>query len=235
MQEPLRGSVRWTSAVVAGSMAAVVLLAAGNWGLREVSAQSEMGYSTSLSDVPVRLIIGDGTFLIPKNFIWSRDNWRGGKTDGVNLHALLPGLEPYTASNRAEFEKPGWNRKITLVIGEHSTPRRPATLSRELVFERRMKGVRFREVDGPNGLRRLVIEGKPPAVPREHFISRSRNGDFYFVSCWPDETRRSPSCTTTLQYSKHVYVQYRFSKSRLNDWQVIDAGILTLVKRFESK
>ncbi len=39
-------------------------------------------------------------FTIPQNHIRSRDKWHSGKTDGVNMHELLPDFAPYTASQQ---------------------------------------------------------------------------------------------------------------------------------------
>lgn len=194
--------------------------------------QVDLSYSPTTSPVIVNLEIGDKKFVIPKNYIWSREDWKGGKVDGVNLHALLPAFQPYTKENHNEFDKSGWGRKITLVLLEHATKQRPAVMTRQTIYGRITKGRSVIEKEGPFGLKTVLIDQRPPDP--ELYIGKKDDGQFYWVECSRESKVKFPSCRTKVEYSDNVYIHYTFGKSELSEWQAIERGVFELVGKFDT-
>lgn len=214
----------------------LVLMAFYFWGTYEVGKRLDYGYGTATNPRLVQLEIGDKVFAIPQNHIWSRENWNSGKTDGVNMHALLPDFEPYTEVNRHEFDKPGWRKKISLMLSEHNIPGSRTTstsMTRSEVYERIVRNKEITDVPGPYGLTR---QHKIPYLTseKELYVGHKQDSSFYWVRCYQDHRGPSPSCSTDVSYSDQTYVRYTFAKNRLSDWQVIDDGVLSLIQQFEN-
>lgn len=238
----MKKALKWVLVFIGVALGFYVLIF--GFGIRaayETEKRLDIGYGTSTSDRLVRLEIGDKAFAIPQNHIWSRESWKGGRFDGVNLHALLPTLEPYTESNRKEFEKLGWNRKIVLSINAHNMPEMPTTrasMSRMEVYKRMMKSVDQqtpREVsdkEGPFGLTYRMWT-KPSPGDGQLYVGKKNDGSFYWVLCIGKGRDKSPSCQTYVDYSKHVAIHYIFSIDLLSDWETIDNAIPNFVHRLE--
>ncbi len=212
----------------------------GVWGSYEMKKRFDIGYGASTSPRLVRLEIGDKVFAIPQNHIWSRDRWQDGKVTGVNLQALLPNFEPYTETNKQEFEKPGWNREISFLLSEHNIANSPTgktSMTRKDVYERIIRSVSqqlkpTKDFPGPFGLT-LKKWIKPSPGDKELYVGHKKNGDFYWIKCDPDNPKEFPSCSTYIEYSKQVTIHYTFSKQYLSDWKTIDQGVLNLIHQFE--
>lgn len=206
----------------------------------ELGKRLDIGYGASTSSRLVQLEIGDQAFAIPQNYIWSRDRWSGGRVSGVNMHALLPNFEPYTDATKAEFEKPGWNRRINFLLSEHNMPSGGAKTSshgRKDIFNNRTTdsynklSIIIREEEAPYGLKRLVRQTDAKSG-RELYIGHKKNGEFYWAECAQDGTGFSPYCNAYLDISHQVYVDYSFSKYYLRDWSSIDDTVEVFFKQF---
>lgn len=213
----------------------------GIWASHETGKRLDIGYGTSTSPKLVHLEIGDKVFAIPQNYIWSREDWKGGKVQGVNLHALWPDFEPYTEANRHEFDKPGWNRKISLLLREHNIPGSRTTstsMTRVEVYERIMRKVGYgkpREFSDVPGFFGLTLKKwlQPRPGDDELYVGTKRDGNYYWVRCSPSGKHSSPSCNTYIEYSTHVTIRYTFSRRHLAEWQAIDNSVVNFIRRFE--
>jgi hypothetical protein len=206
------------------------------WSAHETRQRLDYGYGISTSPRLVQLEIGDKSFAIPQNYIWSRDSWSGGQVGGVNMHALLPGFKPRTEANENEFKKPGWNRIISLMLSEHNidgSRTSSTSMTRNELYERITRNKEITNEPGPYGLTRQytnpVLTGD-----KELYVGHKDDGSFYWVRCYQDHRGPSPSCSASVSYSNQTYVKYTFAKNRLSDWQGIDDGVLSLIEQFEN-
>ncbi|AKH21919.1 hypothetical protein [Sedimenticola thiotaurini] len=214
----------------------------GIWASHETGKRFDIGYGTSTSPKLVHLEIGYKVFAIPQNYIWSREDWKGGKVQGVNLHALWPDFEPYTEANRYEFDKPGWNRKMDILLREHNIPgsrTSRTSMTRREIYDRILydyaaqKPRIARELQGPFGLK--IQHLSPPRISGDEiYTGRKANGDFYWVQCGQEGKHEFPSCSTYVEYSKYVTIHYSFSRKDLNNWQGIDDAVVAFVNSFEA-
>ncbi|MBD3639359.1 MAG: hypothetical protein HUJ18_00045 [Marinobacter sp.] len=234
-------AISWISiAVVITGSSCAILMGAGFWASKETSRRLDIGYRESTSSKPVQLEIGDRVFAIPNNHIWSRESWKGGKVSSVNLHALLPDFEAYTQANQHEFDKPGWNRKVTLLLIEHNVPESrtgSASMTRRAVYNRMLyddasqKERIDHEAQAPFG---LTLHALSPPIPsgKELYSGFKKDGGFYWVRCGREEKYPYPSCTTYIEFSEKTSIKYRFSRKLLSDWESIDNSVLNFVRQF---
>lgn len=238
----MKKAMKWVLALLGILLGIYALIFGfGFWAAYETGKRLDIGRGVSTNPHLVRLEIGDKVFAIPQNHIWSREDWNGGKVEGVNLQALLPDFEPYTEANRQEFDKPGWNRKMSFLLTEHNITGSLTTstsMTRREVYERNLydysaqRKIEAQAYPGPYG---LTVQQRPPKNSDfELYVGQKRKGEFYWVECYPDQQGKFPSCHTYVEYSKQVTIRYTFAKSRLSDWQAIDDGVLNLIHQFET-
>lgn len=233
--------IKWLSmAVIIIGLSCAILIGAGFWTSSETSRRVDIGYGESTSSKLVHLEIGDRAFSIPQKHIWSRESWKGGRVSSINMHALLPDFEGYTQDNRHELEKPGWNKKITLLLMEHNIPGSrtgSASMTRREVYDRMLfddaaQNQRIdHEVQGPFG---LVLHELTPPIPsgKELYTALNDDGEFYWVRCAREEKYPFPSCTTYIEFSEKTSIKYRFSRKLLSEWEAIDNSVLKFVRQF---
>lgn len=228
----------WRSIAVLAMVSIILIVSFLLWMANETKKRLDIGYGTTTNANFSRLEIGDKVFSISKNYIWSRGDWKGGKVSGVNLHALLPDFEPLTEVNRHEFEKPGWWRKISMVLSEHAMqanerPTGHVSMTRREIYERTTRNQTARDLNGPFGLRLQKFANKL-STEDDMYVGTKRDGSFYWVTCRLEGKVPFPSCSTYIEYSKHVVVHYTFPKAKLSDWMRIEDGVLDLIKKFEN-
>jgi hypothetical protein len=203
----------------------------------------DIGYGSTESSEVINFEIGDEYFFIPKNYIWSKDSWRGGKMDGVNMHALLPNFDPYTGANKNYFDSPGWGRKISMRLFEYNMQNsKTSSNSKRRIdlfnvktkdyFDK--KSTITKEENAPYGLKKLVRRTDVESG-YELYIGHKYNGDFYWVECDRDGLYPSPSCSTYLEISPHTAVEYTFSKDFLHSWRSVDDSVFELIQKFSKK
>ena len=166
---------------------------------------------------------------IPKNYLYNKTLWKGGKTKGITLDALYPEMAPYSEVTRKDFERPGNTNMILLLLHDrdkHLTVQEAYSVSR--------KSNRFEEVDSTDisriGLRRLA---DPYPKGREMYVRDVNGSVTYYAICSKDKAVRFPRCKTFFDYSDGMYVEYSFSKSLLSEWQSLDKRVRSLVQSFE--
>lgn len=208
----------------------------------EISQKSDIGVGYSSAQEIISLKIGDRFFAIPKNYIWSREDWKGGEATGVNIHTLLPGFDPLRDENSDIFRNPKYMRKVNILISEHSVSGSKTgrvKMTRMSIYERKLydhgTGLKRKVEDYPArfGLTKKVFD-PPSVVDEEIFFGEKKNGNIYWVSCPPENKYMTPSCKTSVEYSPKVFIKYSFPVRYLDRWEEIDDGVIELIKGFES-
>lgn len=225
---------KWTVviAIVAISVLIGVLWVAGNSKLR---LNRSMG--VTIDPTPVSVMVGGEHLTIPRNYLWSSKDTHSEKTNGVNLHALLPSLIPPTKDTVDQFFAPGWGDKITILIsaqrmdipGETSNA---ASMNPRETFDRFINGTTT-PIEFDYGLSK---HESPHAIDKEKdvFVGQKEDGAFHWLRCSRRGQVMSPSCTSDIDMSKHLYIQYSFSIDHLRDWKHIDSKVNKLVTGFRN-
>ncbi len=209
----------------------------------ETGKRLDIGYGVATSTRKVQLEIGDREFLIPQNYIWSREDWKGGKVTGVNMHTILPHLEGYTEQNKQEFDDSRLHNTATILLREHNikgSRTSSTSMTREEVYQRNIydfgleKPRGLESSSGPYGLTRQQYTKPHDRARNELYIGTLPNGKFYWARCDLKSNVPSPSCKTYFAYSNQTMVSYHFPKDRLKDWQTIDKDIRVLFSQFDT-
>jgi len=203
------------------------------------------GVENSTDTTPIALQIGDKHFRIPRNYLWDKSTWKGGEMTDLSLWALLPDFEGYTEANQAEFDRLGWHQEIRFRLELQNSPSGAYSSSgtRRSVYQRKIdmlisfinpkQAYTIKNLPTPYGLIRQQFIPEPRFEFSEMYVGKTADGRFYWVKCRRDADVPSPSCSSRLEYSVHVTIDYSFAKNRLGDWQAIDDGLIALLRRFE--
>lgn len=191
-------------------------------------------YGDTDSLKPDYFTIADKHFAIPRAHIWDRTAWGGGVQTGVNMHALLPDFKPYSQETKAEFDRLGHGKKIHFSIGQHRMPEK--MFSHEQTRKWRFDVVKKSYIDGapepgPLGFTRQKLKSH---LRNDLFYRTLRDGSLFFLTCSAPGSAPSPGCNGFIEYSEHIYVEYRYSLDFLKDWQAIDEGVYRLIRSFEN-
>lgn len=176
----------------------------------------------------VEFTIGKAIFRIPKNYLLNRSLRAGGAVDGFALMVLLPNLEPYSEANAAEFTKPGYHRKLDLLVQlKGEAP------SADTQFSNRVNNGQFFRVQESRHEVVGLVRYESKLVVRDDLYVPDKVGDVeVFYSCVKEGLRPHPSCLGVTFYGGDIALQYYFSREYISDWQAIDVSIKSLLGEF---
>ena len=163
-------------------------------------------------------------FRMPMNYINSGNLPPSGSAiDGLHMVLLWPGLEPQTSENEKEFRRVGWNRKIRMLLQEHTSH-----LTGQALLD-----VKLRNSD-PDKCREEAVHYQICPGPRNddiHIIQQDNS--LFFFTCSKAGVHPSPSCSKFMLISDGVQLSYSFSKKYVADIQKIEQGLIDLFRRFD--
>jgi hypothetical protein len=181
----------------------------------------------------IKVQIADSLFVIPANFTRFGRGRSDGRHEQIELHALLPEMEPFTEWNRDAFEDLGPSSKvIQFEIGETGNM---------LDAERRFAEVYLKFLETPRGepaefgLTRYLFNRNTGYEDQELFAQRLRDGKLFLLMCFRKSSLiPAPHCTRTILLSEKLGLTYRYKKAHLADWQTIDTKMIALVDSLRS-
>lgn len=209
-------------------------------GLIALTGHDAHGFSKGdASQEIVNFEIEGNHFAIPKGYIWFEGAWKGGKRDGVNMWALLPGMQPRTENNKGEFDGPGGFRNVVGFLLHRINNPGSSQEGTEWQAKRKQKSFDWKvkeftqgePVDGPYGFK--LYRPRKPTRDRELLFRQLPDGSLYFIQCHTDSRGPSPGCSSEVYLSDKLYVRYTYGKQHLKDWQVIDEKVRELIRSFE--
>lgn len=186
---------------------------------------------SSISEVPIDLIVGETNFSIPENFTQFPRARRGGVRENVALYALLPTLEPFSLEHASKFEDSSEGSPI--VHFQIESYRAPFNEEERFVRIYQPKLVSRDGTEGPDGLTMFSFKEDTGYQDEDLFVGKDDLGKMAILRC----TRlRSdllfPNCRRDSQITATIGLSYRFKRSRLDDWRKIDNDIRGLAFSF---
>jgi len=188
---------------------------------------------SSIKTEQVETIIGNARFLIPENYTRFLNQRSGGKQNSINLHALLPDLQPYEEEVDEDFnDHSAMSNVVFITLAEKKYP---------LSSSRRLKEVYSKHLaepqpeDGPNGLQLFRFRQNSGYANQELMVGTDSEGRMALIMC--DKSRpqvESPNCTRSLLFGPGLELSYRYKKQHIGEWYEIDAALTRLVARFEA-
>lgn len=149
------------------------------------------------------------------------------QVDNIKVTGLLPDMAPYTAVNAAEFEKPGWGKKVSILFGQEKNLNLEASISK---------------------LEKMDNSKLPGMMQYRGFVSwedRYVSPDHLVVIDCPNEPPKEdwyPSCEVLRPYRYKpkigdtnfpvFHLRYHFSRDYLQQWHEIDEQVQALFDRF---
>lgn len=205
-------------------VALVLLSVAVNVGGRLLGPLIARG-GHSASTQAYEIIIGNNVLSIPANMIRFSNQRRGGVTGRLDLYARWPGLTGYTERDRAIFNLLTPKRHLIFMSIEQRTMSRDMSgrylpIYAELIdpdgeaAPGNLTAHRFLENSGYKGEELLLSDtgsGKPEFVAR----------------CLADSAAESfNSCERDVQFGRDLQILYRFPRSMLGDWKLLDKAVV---------
>lgn len=199
------------------------------------SAQQVPGSSSAET---VRVPIGDSTYAFPTGYLASRPGLPGGATGRVSfrLHVLLPGLEPLTNANAAEFFRTDAKGNV---YGGHSVlwasvdfmpgfkARSPRLIVDQELQSRRIPVDEYANLG--QGLHKYPKSGR---YTYDLYVQQLPDSTLLAWRCDQDWFSPYPGCTVTTQWPNGMLVQYGFWKKYQNLMPQLDARLRLLIASF---
>ena len=233
--KPIKSGMRLRTGLLAG--VALLVLALLGWGAVKAFPFLTALYITKTEDrlfylpafalttdqTPVEFELRDRVLRVPKAYLKFKHQWDGGRRDEIFIKALLPDMEPPTDSNLEEFTKPGWNRKISIVI-------KNAEFRRELESVDKYYLGKIKPETRTSLADDLLQYDFHGNLGNELYIPSDRHPHLrYFTCSVADEYIVSPDCTADFYWSSKIHVSYSYSKTYLPDWQEVHRKVVSFV------
>ena len=179
----------------------------------------------------IEVIVADQRFVIPENYTRYPTQRAGGRMAGIDLHALLPGLQPYAQELQESFADNS-ARSDAIYI---SLAQRQAALS----SSRRLKDVYSKYLEsaepeeGPEGLQLFRFRNDTGYADQDLLVGKDAEERILLLLCdRRTATIDSPKCFRTLLLGPRLELTYRFKRHHLGKWREIDKSVMSLIDRF---
>lgn len=191
--------------------------------------------NASVSDRPITFVIAGQPMLVPENFTQFPRDRKGGDRHSVALYALLPDFAPFTVRNAQSFTDNSADSRV--VHFQIEAFRSPLTESQRLERIYLERVVDPSGEPGPAGLRRFEFADRSGRFGNEDlFVAPLRGGTYPVIMCVRETAViDNPNCRRDFEIGDGLAVSYRFKRSRLDDWQEINDGVLALINHFRSE
>jgi hypothetical protein len=177
---------------------------------------------------PVDFSVGDIAYRVPRNYITTMENWKGGPQKLVTLAVNIPDLKPFSEDTTTCFTEKDILRQEgcepfsfeIVAPGQNSTGK--ASSSSNIC-----KG--HKPLQGPFGYQKYVL------APGEEFYKKTEDGRILQYSCqvFESEGKRDGICEPVGNKSTDgPILHYNFALNHLEDIDQIDAGLRNLVDSF---
>lgn len=221
--------------LVGGGLAAVAYVLLAGPTVEEVQGNIRGNtYSPTASAARATVSIDGNDFSIPGHYTMHRRARSGGDQDDVQMHALLPDLEPWSQANAAEFSSNLAGARVVRFTLEVDRAR----LTYEEKFD---KGIRPLADNpdgepGPHGLTQYRFGPGTGYEGTEWYSARLADGTMLVMRCDASaNTDFGSTCMRRTRLADGVGLTYRFKRSQLAQWEETDARIGKLIASFRPR
>jgi hypothetical protein len=175
--------------------------------------------------LPVNLIVAGEPMVIPANMIRFRPERRGGAMDRVDLLLQWPSLEGFSEERAEDFRDTSSDAPLIYVTLSARATDLDSTARLKSLYPRFFDGPAF---DGPAELvwRKL----SPESGYRNELLYYSEGPDSFVARCMARETPEMPAtCIRDVNVGRGLSMLYRFNRSHIADWRMIDQGLKRLI------
>lgn len=180
----------------------------------------------------IETVVAGTHFMIPENYTRYPAQRGGGVHTRIDMHALLPGFDPFSMARQSSFSDNGPNSQVIYFsLRETSTP---------LPADRRLKDIYSKYLVSP------TPERDPADLDRFHFrdnsgyrnqdllVGTDANGHMILLICEKTTPEvDSPNCSRSMLLTPTLELVYRYKRSQLPQWREIDKTVELLINSFE--
>lgn len=221
--EPLLSSslaVKLLAILAALALLATAISTGGHWlGQRMASG----GHTESHEEFDIA--IGTDIVSIPANMIRLAEQRASGTASGVNLYLTWPEMQGYSVAQKARFDAAEKSTDLIFLEMSEATMSRDMSGRLEPIYQRLITG-EPREFGNGLTLHQLKQDS---GYGEEVLLTATRAGKpDYVVRCIlpkRPEAASSADCQRDIHAGNGLSVLYRFSSTRLAEWDHIDAAI----------
>ena len=201
-------------------------------GMRDLQGVS---YSPTADPARARVEVGGALFAIPAHYTRNGQTRRGNDLQFGELHALLPGMTPWTQEQAAGFLDTGAN-SLLVTISLRAAKReiaesavfdalyKPYLAGAGQVREDRLQAFRFRS-DSPYA-NKEVFRALTTGSQDE------RDAAPMFICDLADAP--SPTCESRFDIGSAAQASYRFKRAHLSKWASTDRQLKDLIRNFRA-
>lgn len=179
----------------------------------------------------VDTIIGETRFLVPENYTRYPSQRGGGRMKTIDMHALLPDMQPFAAELAESFvDNSARADVIYFSLNESAAP---------LSSSRRLKDIYakyFQAAEpesGPEGLQLFRFRDNSGYANQDLLVGKDRESRILLLICDRQTPLiESPNCSRSLLLGPGLELSYRYKRHHLDDWQMIDQAVVTLIDGF---
>ena len=185
------------------------------------------------SPQPVAVTLAGVPFNIPQNYTRLPKTRGGGAQDEVDLHALLPGLAPYSDDNADAFDNTTASSSVLFMTLRPNARR----MSEHDRFERiYLNQVENRQgAPGPYELTRYVFTAQSNYPGQELYVGDDARGGKAIIVCKTESADEPvPTCFREIDLGGGVGFAYEYRRAQLENWRDIDARAYALATSFKS-
>ncbi|MEQ8325776.1 hypothetical protein [Parvibaculum sp.] len=179
----------------------------------------------------VEAIVGNTRFLIPEHYTRYPSQRGGGRIAAIDMHALLPDLEPYSGERQDSFaDNSADSDVIYFSLNESAAP---------LSSARRLKDIYSKYLEtaepseGPDGLQLFPFRQDTGYADQDLLVGKDAESRMLLLLCERQTPLiESPNCSRSLLIGPDLELTYRYKRSHLDDWRQIDDAVSELVSEF---
>lgn len=217
-----------------------VLIAATVFGLwfsmnPEILDSRYQAYQPTESGQRIRVEVGGTLFAIPAHYSRT-DNIRDAKVQNfIELHTLLPELNPYTRAQDSEFLRTDPTSPLVIITLRASERPLPERRIFEDVFSPFITGSGQVRDDGLQAFR---FQSNSHYASKELFRAlpvgpRTKRLAPPLIICDHIDTP-NPNCESSFDLGRTAQASYSFKRAHLSDWETIDGGIRDMIRSFRA-
>ena len=180
----------------------------------------------SMDTTPVEFSIGETHYKIPRNYLFTMDNWAGGPQELVSLRVEYPGLLPFSEKTKACFLGERLCRRIefAIVTAQFQSGEEHFPSLRHLFHDQKPE-------EGPSGLELYTIGPESARIE----IYRKVLADHTLVfdcNVFDNHGVKDGVCQVLTRTRHGGIINYRFSRQELKNAAAVDIGLRNLVDSF---
>lgn len=182
-------------------------------------------WSHTTDETVVTLIVDRQEFHVPRNYLFKRGTWKGGRVGYFTLQVLLPELVPYSAATRAEFDDRTSRNRMNIDIAA-----RKNRIGLDEIYQR-IRNSKFDEKGAQSDVPGMVMYTSLSSWKTNKYFRLDSDRVVYMLDCMPaqvDKAVNPTSCRARFDNS-NIVVEYNFSRVHLPNYLNIDKAVKSLM------